>query len=348
VHGKGKFVFYQGDGLMALWLVRAGRQGERENLALEKNIVVIGWYELPDLSSVKTRDEMYSVLEEHNPEVKKRSLQNQATQVYSFVSEIKKGDIVALPLKQRPSIAFGRITGDYQYREDLPPDAKHTRPVKWLKEIPRSSIDQDLLYSFGAFMTVCRIKRNNAEERILAYLEEKKVTKTEETAEDLMDLEEIALDQIRTYVSQRFKGHKLTDLVASVLNTKGYKVRVAPEGPDGGVDILAGSGALGLDSPRLAVQVKSGDLETEIKTVRELQGAMKNFNVDQGLFVSWAGFKKSVHNEKARLFFEVRLWDSDDLLREVLKQYDDLPDEIQADLPLKSVWVLVPSSDETL
>jgi len=75
---------------------------------------------------------------------------------------------------------------------------------------------------------------------------------------------------------------------------------------------------------------------------------MKNFNVDQGLFVSWSGFKKSVHNEKARLFFEVRLWDSDDLLREVLKHYDDLPDEIQADLPLKSVWVLVPSSDETL
>lgn len=35
MHGKGKFVFYQGGALMALWLVRAGRQGERENLALE-------------------------------------------------------------------------------------------------------------------------------------------------------------------------------------------------------------------------------------------------------------------------------------------------------------------------
>ncbi|WP_346864991.1 hypothetical protein [Methanocalculus sp. MSAO_Arc2] len=35
---------------MTLWLVRAGRYGEREQLALEKKIAVIGWDDVPDLS----------------------------------------------------------------------------------------------------------------------------------------------------------------------------------------------------------------------------------------------------------------------------------------------------------
>ena len=34
------------------------------------------------------------------------------------------------------------------------------------KEIPRSNFGQDLLYSFGAFMKVCRIGRNDAENQV--------------------------------------------------------------------------------------------------------------------------------------------------------------------------------------
>ena len=39
---------------MTLWLVRAGKHGEREELALENDIAVIGWDELPDLSGIAT------------------------------------------------------------------------------------------------------------------------------------------------------------------------------------------------------------------------------------------------------------------------------------------------------
>jgi len=39
----------------------------------------------------------------------------------------------------------------------------HYRDVDWLaKDIPRDRFDQDILYSLGAFMTVCRINKNNA------------------------------------------------------------------------------------------------------------------------------------------------------------------------------------------
>ena len=37
---------------MALWLVRAGRHGERENMALENGLAFIGWEELPGSRSL--------------------------------------------------------------------------------------------------------------------------------------------------------------------------------------------------------------------------------------------------------------------------------------------------------
>ena len=43
----------------------------------------------------------------------------------------------------------------------------HYRTVDWFAtDISRSNFDQDILYSLGAFMTICQIKRNNAEQRI--------------------------------------------------------------------------------------------------------------------------------------------------------------------------------------
>ena len=74
----------------------------------------------------------------------------------------------------------------------------------------------------------------------------------------LSSLQEYALGQIREHVERNFHGHALSDLVAAVLEAEGYKVSVSSPGPDGGVDILAGKGPMGFDSPRICVQVKSG------------------------------------------------------------------------------------------
>lgn len=37
---------------MTVWLVRAEKNGERQDLALKEGLAVIGWEELPDLSKV--------------------------------------------------------------------------------------------------------------------------------------------------------------------------------------------------------------------------------------------------------------------------------------------------------
>ena len=247
-------------------------------------------------------------------------------------------------------IAFGRASGPYKFDSTAPDDAKHQLPVEWLREVQRSDISQDLLYSLGAFMTVCKMTRNDAESRLTALMEgksdpilkgiSKATTREESEDEPEIDFEGLAREKILQVINAQFMGHGLARLVGAVLAAQGYRVTVSPEGTDGGVDVIAGSGALGFESPRLIVQVKSDQGPIDVKVVRELQGVMKQFGADHGLVVAWGGFKGSVVREMARQFFEIRLWTGDDLVEQVLEHYDALPADLRADLPLKRIWTV--------
>lgn len=330
---------------MAVWLVRAGKYGEREDFALRHKMAVIGWEELPDLTSIKVRSELRSVLQNTYPDEMLRTIQNWEGQIWRFIHEIKSGDLIVLPLKYRASVMIGEVDGIYRFEPGNDPDARHVIPVKKWQEFPRKNFDPDLLYSFGALSTVCQIQRNQAEDRIRAMLAGKKVAAL--PADDIeTDLEQLAKDQIVTHIERKFKGDKLAHLVGAILTAQGYQTRISPKGADGGVDILAGKGILGFEPPRLAVQVKSYDTPIDIKVFNELQGAMTNFGAELGLIVTWGGFKSTVEKEAARHFFKMRVWDADTLVQMVQEYYDKLPASIQAELPMKRIWMLVQEEDE--
>ena len=327
---------------MAIWMVRAGSNGEWEDVALNQGVAVIHWADMPNLSNVRSREQMEALCQEVYPDEEPNKIRNWVGQLWAFRERIQPDDLIVLPLKTRSAIAIGRVTGPYKYRSDLSEDTRHTRPVEWLRtDLPRSAFDQDLLYSMGAFMTVCQIQRNNAEERIRALLKggrsEPPVTPPEPPP---TDLETYARDMIRTYVGQKFRGRDLERLVMAVLRALGYQTQLAPTGADGGVDIIAGQGPMGFDPPRLCVQVKSGDQPQDVKTLRELHGVLKTFGAQQGLLVAWGGFKTTVVEEARRLFFEIRLWDADNLVDALLETYDRLPAELRTELPLKRIWTL--------
>jgi restriction system protein len=336
---------------MALWLVRSGRSGEYEDLALKSGRSLIGFHEVPDLSLVHDKQTLFEILKEAYPERPKNALFNFRGQLWAFLRRIQEGDLIVLPLKTRSVVAVGKVTGSYEYKSDNPEGARHTIPVEWIStDIPRSSLDQDLLYSIGAFMTVCQIQRNNAEERIRAIVLGKPISQSippvngDGTGEEIivpLDLEAYASDQIQGFIGRKFRGHELTRLITEVLKAQGYKVLMSPSGPDGGVDIIAGKGPMGFDQPRLCVQVKSSDTPVDVTVLRELKGVMDDFKANQGLLVSWGGFKQSVINDSRKRFFEIRLWDAGDLVNEILESYDRLTEDIQAELPLKRIWALV-------
>jgi restriction system protein len=334
---------------MALWLVRAGRFGEREDYALSKKVAVVGWDELPNLLNYANRKDLENSLKEIYPDAQSRKLKLWEGMLWKFSREIKPGDIIVLPLKARPVISFGEVTGQYGYDNENPDGAKHFIPVHWLKEFPRTSFDSDLRYSFGSLSTVCGISRNNAEARIRAKLagEIEPLDEGEgDHLEEVLDIEQITQDQIVSYIDQKYKGHELARLVGDLLMAQGYHVRVSPPGADGGVDILAGSGALGLESPKLAVQVKSGSSPVDFDVLRSFSGVMDRFRAEHGLIVAWAGFRGTVEREAVHEFFKIRLWDGGDLVQNLQKYYDKLPDNTKAELPLKRIWILVPEEEE--
>ena len=328
-------------------MVRAGRNGEQEEGALEHSVATIGWNELPDLSSIGSKDELKVLYKEYYPGEKKMKIANAVGGIWSFISRVQRDDLVAIPLKTRSAFAIGRVTGQYEYRTDLSRNILHVRPVEWITtDLARTAFeqDQDLLYSFGAIMTVCQIQRNDAERRVRAILAGERIPWPAGGDDDglgVVDVEQAARDQILGHISTHFKGHPLARLVEAVLQAQGYVTKASEPGPDGGVDILAGAGPMGFDQPRLCVQVKSSDSAADVNVLRSLQGTIGNFGAEQGLLVSWGGFTAPTLKEARRSFFAVRLWDSDGVIDAVLRNYDALPDKLQAELPLKRIWALV-------
>jgi restriction system protein len=155
---------------MALWLVRCGRH---ESTALSSGFVGIGWPEVGDLSGVPSVDGIRQAVRRWFPEAKPATLTNWTGQIDAFLFKIQLGDLVAMPLKTAPTIAFGRVTGPYRYQPEAPSSVRHQRAVFWIRDdFPRDILDQDSRNSLGSIMTVCRIQRNNAEERILGLLKE--------------------------------------------------------------------------------------------------------------------------------------------------------------------------------
>lgn len=340
--------------IVAVWVVRGGRQGERDARMLELSVIAVGWEGLGDLSSV-SHEELAALVRPGFPNATASKVGAYVGQLWAFVGKIQVGDLLVLPLKYTAYMAIGRITSPYKYRTDLDDDMRHTRDVEWIKkDVPRTAFRQDLQYAFGAFRTVFQVSRNHAERRVQEVLQRgaesgptPELDREEAPAEEApVDLDEIARNQIEATIGRQFKGRALERLVDGILQAQGYFTRLSPLGPDRGVDILAGSGRMGFDRPRMCVQVKSGDGHVDLPVYQALKGTMQTFAAEQGLLVSWGGFTQPVEREAASSFFAVRLWGRTELVAALLENYDRLPKDIQAELPLKQIWVIVKEEEE--
>jgi restriction system protein len=346
---------------MALWLVRAGRHGEHEAKFLADNRLYLTWSDLShDLSKLSSRTELEALLSELYPDDPPARRRNNAGQIWTFSHRMQTGDWVVVPSKSKPVLNVAEITGPYVFQAGAEDPYYHYRAVKWVgKDVPRSTFSQDLLYSLGAIMTICQIERNDAEKRVRAMaaagwkpeVPSGKVAMggagaPPSDATDAVDLEQLARDQIARLIIQRFKGHAMERLVEAVLKAQGYTTYRSPMGADKGVDLLAAPGPLGFGHPRICVQVKSSDSPVDHPTLSQLLGTMHSVQADQGLLVSWGGFKSSVEKETAQHFFRVRLWNQADLISQILEHYDRLDEEIRAELPLKRIWTVAAQDEE--
>ena len=333
---------------MSLWLCRAGRYGEYENRFLEDGRIYCTWENLDvSISSFNTKQDVQQYFMDRDSDLKVKTAMNWASQVWPFGHEMKKGEIVVLPSKIKSTYHFGTITGDYVYDESGIMPYCHFHTVDWYAiDIPRAAFDQDIQYSLGAYLTICRIKQVD---RLKAQLQAAQHTtpslgaQTQSTPPDddaSRDIEQDAMADITDLIIQKAKGHGLAQIVDAILRAKGFTTYMSPPGPDKGVDILASGGEFGFGSPKICVQVKSSDTPVDRIVLDQLVGVVKNFHANYGLLVSWSGFKNSVINETATQFFDIRLWTHKEVISEFLRYYDVLDAEIKEMIPLKRIWVV--------
>ncbi len=334
---------------MTVWVIRAGRRGEYEELFLSQSIAGARFALGQSGAEFKSRESLreHMMSRTSADEMKTR---NWASQVWNFIHAIRDGDMIVLPRKAPRVVNVGRVSGDYEYREGS--EVPHVRPVEWEQQgIPRSDFDQDLLNSLGGLATVFRVRASNAEARIASILDknlrgniptEPEPVSSAITDDELkVDLEEQINDRIIDRIRQRFSGTRLEYLVAEILRASGYRALETRQGPDGGIDVVAGQGDMGFGQPRLCVQVKSGRSAVDLPDYNRLQGSIGSFGADHGLLVSLGDFTRTVRNENERSFFQIRLWGPTELAEKLLETYDELPADIRSEIPLRNRRILV-------
>ena len=339
------------------WLVRAGRDSSREEWALTNNVAGGGFTEVGDLSNCQNRDDIKKLLETAFPNRAAASISNFKGQLSQLRFDIQIGDLVILPRRLSRQLAIGVVTGGYFYNSTAEPSKRHTIKVEWKKtDIPRTIVKQDLLYALGAFMTICKIARNDALNRLIFILEKgtdpgstglstlnvKPESETEDFVNEVsqIDFESQSLDEITNFVAENFTGHSLSVLVGEILKANGFFCKISPPGPDRGIDILAGQGVLGLDLPRIVVQVKSGNSSVESSVVTELLGTMTSLDCGQGLLVAWNGITRDAKKTLLNHQLKIRVWEAKDVIEQLLDCYFNLDLDIKEKLPLKQLWVL--------
>ncbi len=329
-----------------MWGLHAGRTGDADNLFLKKNVVAVGWHELADLSRLAPNQKTFKAeVAKAYPDAKLGAIPNYAGQLLRFVHSMQRGDLILYPSKRDRHVHFGRITGSYRYDPSLESGYPHLRPVEWLKSLPRTTFSQGALYEIGSAMSLFQVK-NYAEEFRAALEGEATLSpggrEDETVAPVAEDVEENTRDFVLKTLSQELKGHPLSHFVAHLLNTMGYRTRVSPEGPDGGIDVIAHRDELGFEPPIIKVQVKSSEGNIGQPVVAALYGNVAHN--EHGLLVTLGGFTAQAVNF-ARNNSNLRLVDGKELVDLILGHYEQFDPQYKGILPLKKVYIPQPSTD---
>jgi restriction system protein len=322
-----------------VWAIRAGHASEADLLFLKKNVIALGWYEAGDLSALKAdREDFKALVAKAYPNAKSGSYPVSAGQLFRFVHEMKVGDMVVYPSKSDRQIHIGQVEGDYAYNPKLESAYPNTRPVKWLKTLPRTAFSQGALYEIGSALSLFQIKTYTDE--FLAALAGKSAPlnadKDETVAYVVAEIEETTRDFILKRLAQQLKGHLLAHFIAHLLQAMGYRTRVAPEGPDGGIDIIAHKDELGFVPPIVKVQVKSSEDKIGEPVVAGLYG--KVGQGEYGLFVTLGSFTNQAITF-ARNKSNLRLIGGLELVDLVLQHYEQFDPHYKGLIPLKRVYI---------
>jgi len=154
----------------------------------------------------------------------------------------------------------------------------------------------------------------------------------------LEEAQENAWMEIENHLAKMLP-YNLQEVVAGLLEGMGYHIHwVAPPGPDGGVDIHAGTDSLGISGKRIKVQVKRRAHTLPVNEVRSFQGVLEDG--DMGIFISTGGFTRDAEREARRGQRRLVLIDAVRFFDLWEEHYEKIPEARRRLLPIKRVSFL--------
>ena len=324
-----------------MWMVRAGEGAYLFDKFQSKNVVAIGWNETGDLSKLSTSEEIKQIVKEKYPDYKLGKLNISAGQISRFRLNFKKGDNVITYDPGERIYLVGEIVGDYEYNTEIRlGEYFHIRRVKWLGKAQRDKLSTSTKNTLGAISTIFELTKV-AEEEIIKLLKGK-----EEAAEDIENKEaeeEIIKEDMIAKAHEFIKDEvlmldweEMQELVAGVLRGMGYKTTIALKGPGRGWDITASPDGLGLEEPRIIIEVKHRYGKVGGTEVRSFTGGLRQGN--KGLYVSTGGFSKEAHYEAERSTIPTTLINLDMLVKLIIQYYDNFDAETRTLIPLMKIY----------
>jgi restriction system protein len=245
---------------------------------------------------------------------------------------------------------LGVVTSGYEWKPDIIADLPRIHHVDWKSSIPRNVLSSDAKNTLGAIQTLFLVRGKVATEihdKALAL--QQPTTQPTVTLEPAADQTE-AEREIRTELLEkseqaiedrmtRLGWDQVQELVAGILRAMNYRTTVSPRGSDRGVDIFASPDGLGLEEPRIFVEVKHRpSTSMGSQDIRSFLGGRSAG--DKCLYVSTGGFTKDARYEADRANIAITLIGLVELRKLLVDYYDKLDEEIKSLVPLRRIYVL--------
>ena len=324
-----------------MWMVRAGRNAFLVQDFEEKNYVGVGWTRLKDLSDVNSKEELTKIHHEAYADHKVGKLRLDIGMMNRFRFDIQKGDYVITYNPEFRTYPIGEISSDYLYEPNSPGNYNHIRTVNWIGKVERDVLSLSTRNTVGAIMTLFLLNET-AKNEFLKLLSGEKIDQKDDSEEEkteLDDLKKDVLDRAFEFIKDRIlrlDWYEMQEIMAGILKAMGYKTRVASPGPDRGVDIIASPDGLGLEQPRIRVEVKHRAGAIGATELRSFIGGLTQS--DRGLYVSTGGFTREARYEAERSNIPLTLIDIDELADLLIRNYDNADSETKALVPLKKLY----------
>lgn len=332
--------------MRAIWMVRAGRQSRNFEAFVEEGVVAMGAERLGPLPPTLSRSDLLRAHADHYPERKSTNFPNQ---LYRFLTEVQVGDRVVTYDRERRSYALGVVQSAYEWAPGHVEGAPHLRRVEWTHRVPRDSLSLATRNTLGSIMTFFRLNEEAAAELEARTQPGQAPAPAEATtrppdddagdAETEEDLQAEIVEKADEFIEDRLARltwDQVQDLVAGILRAMGYRTTVSESGPDRGVDIFASPDGLGLQEPRIFVEVKHRAASMGAPEIRAFLGGRQPG--DRCLYVSTGGFTREARYEAERSAVPIHLVTMQDLRRLLLEHYDHLDAEARALVPLRRFY----------